>query len=355
MSFVTVAVTGGPAGGKTTAMKELTKQFGDQVLVMPEVASILLDGGFPKPGRDMVYSPEWAERFQNAVVPTQLSMEACFRDMALQRMARVIVCDRGLLDSAAYLGRGVDGFLTLFGFNLDDIHRRYDLVIHLESVAVKRPDLYERVRHTNNRYESAREAAEVDAAIQTAWARHPNRVVVASHDIKEVTGEVVHFIAQYLREEIERKYVLPAMPAIALPPGEQVVQGYMDTHMEMRWRKMGNNHYFTVKGQASVGGHRRPECERQFDAWAYEQAMAKDVVVQVAKTRWIIPHSGGGRIELDEYQGPLAGLVTLECEFPNEVAMEAFVLPDWAKDAVDVTDDPRYKNRSLAFQGLPVN
>lgn len=353
MSFVTVAITGGPAGGKTTTMKELQRQFGDQVLVMPEVASILLDGGFPKPGRDLAHSPEWVEHFQNAVVPTQLSMEACFRDMALQRTTRVLVCDRGLLDSAAYLGRGVDGFLKLFGFNLDDIHRRYDLVLHLESVAVKQPDLYERVKDTNNRYENALEAAQVDADIQAAWASHSNRVTIAAPNIKGVTSQVVHLVGQYLREEIERKYLLSGMPSMKLGKGIPVHQGYLPIPLEIRARRMGDDGYLTIKGNATHGGSRRLECERQFDTWAIDEALSY-ATAYVEKTRWVIPY-GAYRLELDLYHGRLDGLVTLECEFVNEAAMEAFTLPDWAKDAVDITDDPRYKNRELAFKGLPKN
>lgn len=353
MSFVTVAVTGGPAGGKTTGMKELPKQFGDQVLVMPEVASILLDGGYPNPGRDVVHSPEWVEGFQNAVVPVQLNMEEEYRRMALQRIARVLVCDRGLLDPAAYLGKGVEAYLKMFGFTLEDLHKRYDLVIHLESVAVKRPDLYAKVKHTNNRFESAEEAAAVDLAIQKVWAWHPNRVVVSSETIEEVKRKLCDFVGQFLREEIERKYLLPQMPNIPLGEGAPVRQGYMPTDVEMRARLMGDKGYLTIKANATHGGSRRPESERQFDLWAIEAAM-KSARHTVNKTRWIIPY-GEYRLELDQYHGPLEGLVTVECEFLTEEAMNAFKLPDWAIEvgAVDVTDDSRYKNIRLAEHGLP--
>ncbi len=354
MSFVTVAVTGGPAGGKTTGMKELPKLFGDQVLVMPEVASILLDGGYPNPGRDVVHSPEWVEGFQNAVVPVQLNMEEEYRRMALQRATRVLVCDRGLLDPAAYLGRGVEAYLEMFGFSLEDLHKRYDLVVHLESVAVKRPDLYAKVKHTNNRFESAEEAAAVDLAIQAAWNGHPNRVVVSSASIQEVKNNLCNLVGQFLREEIERKYLLQRMPNIALGEGIPVTQGYMPTEVEMRARRMGDQGYITIKGDASHGGSQRPECERQFDIWAIEAAL-KSAKSVVEKTRWIIPH-GQYRLELDQYHGPLEGLVTVECEFLTQEAMDAFALPDWAIEARawDVTDDPRYKNIRLAEHGLPV-
>ena len=48
----------------------------------------------------------------------------------------------------------------------------------------------------------------------------------------------------------------------------------------------------------------------------------------------------------------LAGLWLLECEFPDEAAAQAFKLPEWAAGAQEVTEEARFKNRSLATQGL---
>jgi CYTH domain-containing protein len=58
-------------------------------------------------------------------------------------------------------------------------------------------------------------------------------------------------------------------------------------------------------------------------------------------------------LELDRYHGDHDGLITMEPEFTSEEQMNAFVLPDWAQGAVEVTHDSRYKNRNLALHGLP--
>jgi adenylate cyclase len=51
------------------------------------------------------------------------------------------------------------------------------------------------------------------------------------------------------------------------------------------------------------------------------------------------------------YHGRLNGLRTAEIEFESLAAATAFVPPGWL--GRDVTDDPRYKNKRLATQGLP--
>ena len=83
-------------------------------------------------------------------------MENEYRVMAERRITRVLLCDRGLLDGAAYLGRGVPFFLDLFGMNVEDVHARYDRVLHLESIAVSDAALYEQLKKSNPaRYENA--------------------------------------------------------------------------------------------------------------------------------------------------------------------------------------------------------
>ena len=59
----------------------------------------------------------------------------------------------------------------------------------------------------------------------------------------------------------------------------------------------------------------------------------------------------GDTLELDIYHGRLEGLLTAEVEFASVSAASAFVPPDWL--GPDVTDDPRYKNKKLATDGLP--
>ena len=43
-----IAITGGPNGGKTTALSVLKETFGSKIEVVPEAATMIFSGGFPR-------------------------------------------------------------------------------------------------------------------------------------------------------------------------------------------------------------------------------------------------------------------------------------------------------------------
>ncbi len=59
----------------------------------------------------------------------------------------------------------------------------------------------------------------------------------------------------------------------------------------------------------------------------------------------------GVPVSVDEFQGPLGGLVLAEAEFESAEALAAFPAPDFI--AREVTDDPRFSGGQLAKNGLP--
>lgn len=54
-----IVITGGPCGGKTTVLNALKKDFNDRAVFVPEVATMLLSGGFPAPEKDLFLSEKW--------------------------------------------------------------------------------------------------------------------------------------------------------------------------------------------------------------------------------------------------------------------------------------------------------
>src|SRR6186713_3021067 len=82
-----IALTGGPGGGKTTAADLFRREIGERVVIVPESATILFAGGFPR-------SPQLdAQRAaQRAIFHVQRNLEdvqsALFPD-------RILLCDRG--------------------------------------------------------------------------------------------------------------------------------------------------------------------------------------------------------------------------------------------------------------------
>lgn len=152
--------------------------------------------------------------------------------------------------------------------------------------------------------------------------------------------------------EIERKFLVEQAPAdLGAHPSDEIEQEYLaitDDGVEVRIRRYGGRASLTIK---AGGGRARLEEEIEIDQRRFRALWPLTDGRRIEKTRYRIPAVGGLTIELDVYHGPLAGLMTGEVEFGSPDAATAFIPPPWL--GRDVTEDPRYKNKRLATEGLP--
>ena len=162
-----VAVTGGPGAGKTAVLELAARSFCRHVAVLPEAASIVFGGGFPRhdtdPGRRAA---------QRAIYRVQREVE---RLVAEEQLVAVALCDRGTVDGLAYWPDPPDTFWQDVGSGLPVELARYQAVIHLRTPTVDQGYSGDRIR-----IESARQAEELDQRIMTYWADHPRRTVVTA-------------------------------------------------------------------------------------------------------------------------------------------------------------------------------
>ena len=194
----TMVITGGPCSGKTTIVGKLRKQFGNRAVFVPEAATLLLSGGFPLPGRDLVMCPEWQDSFQATIVTVQLNMEEMYRRVARQSDIRLMVCDRGVLDGAAYTPGGIANFPFRHRLDLKKMLARYDRVIHLESLATAAPEKYGKVNN-EHRGESLAQAKALEYRTQYAWECHPKRLILLRKHYPE-DDDVFNKVAQVVQE-----------------------------------------------------------------------------------------------------------------------------------------------------------
>lgn len=151
--------------------------------------------------------------------------------------------------------------------------------------------------------------------------------------------------------EIERKFVITHLPPSNLREGRgaEILQGYVITNPgELRLRRKSDRHFMTVKGDGNLS---RDEWEQEVPEWVFKTLWPKTQGRRIEKTRYSIPYRQW-TLEVDEYHGVLAGLLTLEVEFLSEKEAAEFRLPIWT-DGQDVTADKRYKNKALAVNGRP--
>ena len=151
--------------------------------------------------------------------------------------------------------------------------------------------------------------------------------------------------------EIERKFLVTSLPeAMDRYRHERIMQGYVVVGAdgsEVRLRRKGRKHFEAVKmGRGEI----RSELEVELTAAQFDTLWEATSGRRIDKTRYEIRHAGVV-MEVDVYHGELAGLVTAECEFASPEESRRFVPPDWF--GREVTNDPAYKNQSLAVRGRP--
>ena len=173
-----IVLTGGPSGGKSTLQRAISAQI-SEAYCAPEIATVLLSGGFPAPNEQHHWDEAWQRDFQTAVAASQQALEGISERRAIQEEKRLIIYDRGLLDGAAYLPGGVRELEEITGQNEQLMLSNYNAVIHLISSAAH--NAYDK-QSNPHRFEEATAAMELDARVMNAWDNHPNRIVLEEKD-----------------------------------------------------------------------------------------------------------------------------------------------------------------------------
>lgn len=176
-----IVLTGGPSGGKTTLAAAIQKEFASHVIIVPEAASIVFGGGWPR--RKTVVG---VQHQQKAIYYLQRELEQL---IVGENPDRLIICDRGSLDGVAYWpGPGpASDFLSETGTTIAAEIARYDWILHLDTAPASYYDLTNPLRN-----ESFEEAWKLNERIKQAWANHPQRIVIDNN-------EAGHFIEKLQR------------------------------------------------------------------------------------------------------------------------------------------------------------
>ena len=193
-----IVLTGGPGAGKTAVLELIRKSFCEHVVVLPEAASLLFRGGFPRR-----VDPPARRAAQRAIYFVEKELERCAGE---GEEPAIVLCDRGTLDGAAYWP-GPGELWTEVGSTRGDELARYAAVIHL------RPPAEESGYDWSNpvRTETAAEAAAIDRRIAEAWTGHPRRFFVES---------TPDFLQKALKAVELLRLELPACCRSHLLPGE---------------------------------------------------------------------------------------------------------------------------------------
>lgn len=167
-----IVLTGGPGGGKTTAADLLRREIGERVVVVPEAATMLFGGGFPRSDQ-----PDARRAVQRAIYEVQRNIEDV---QAARYPKRVLLCDRGTVDGAAYWpDDGSPGFFEAVGTTIDAELARYDAVLFFETAAVGGQSIE---GGNPTRVEDEAYAIVLDGRLRELWSRHPRFLFVPHSD-----------------------------------------------------------------------------------------------------------------------------------------------------------------------------
>lgn len=164
-----IVITGGPGGGKTTALDLFRRELFGQVAIVPESASAIFASGICRDNQFDVL-----KLTQKTIFEYQKNIESIYR---IQHPDKVLLCDRGTLDGLAYWPNSEKSFFEMANSTYKEELGHYDAVIFFETAAQTGGDI-----STNNPYrnESNEQSIELDRRLKEIWQEHPEFYLVKS-------------------------------------------------------------------------------------------------------------------------------------------------------------------------------
>lgn len=353
-----IALTGGPCGGKTAALTYLQQQLAcchTEVFPVYEQATALMQQGIT-PETAGVYD------FHRRLFGNQLAEEEKALQQAKNSRAEkaLVLCDRGLLDSRAYVSaEDFARYAALYDLTEAKIRNRYDAVLHLVTAADGAPAHYT-LQNNDARGETAAQACALDQTLLSLWVGTQHLRVIDNHSdfdrkLARLKQEVLAVLGIPEPLEIERKFLisrpkpdlLEQLPFCRKIP---LAQAYLNTPEEGRFRvrKRGSdeNALYIKTVKHKISDLRRIEIETPITAEAYAAYLNNRACVEgiIAKDRYCFVWQSQ-YFELDIY--PFwADRATLELELTDE--REPYTLPDFLTVIRDVSSEKQYRNKYLA-------
>ncbi len=359
MSISKIVITGGPCGGKTTALSRIQRDLshlGYTVLIVPETATSLISGGVAP------WTCASNVEYQKCQMTLQQQKERIF-EQAARTMSHdkiLIVCDRGEMDNKVYMSDDeFEHVLDYLETNEAELRDSYDAVFHLITAA-KGAEEYYTLENNSARYESIDEAAALDDKFIAAWTGHPYfRVIDNSTDFEGKMRRLIREIAHYLGElhpyEIERKFLV-RFPDLAWLEGldacerVEISQHYLrsdpDEEIRIRRRGSGESSLYYLTEKRISDGHTVLRMQRRLTEGEYHMLLvqADPKRREICKTRYCLTYENQ-YFEIDIFPC-WDDQALVEIELSSEDTPVHF--PPELQILREVTGDPRYRNAAIA-------
>lgn len=198
--IVKIVITGGPCGGKSTALTSITQALdtrGWKTFIAHEMATRFFQSGV-----EISDTGISLYEFQEQLILRQIDEEDFVQLLASKHHYDriVILCDRGTMDGQAYMSEvDFDNILRKNNYTRQQMKvERYDFVLHLTTAAYGAEKFYT-LENNHTRKETIAEARALDDKTKAAWMNHPNRLIITNdypfqQKIEKTIQEIVLFL-----------------------------------------------------------------------------------------------------------------------------------------------------------------
>ena len=353
-----IVLTGGPCGGKTTALR-----FLEQELVQRGVAVFSLEEMATKL-KNAETTPEnmGSYAFHSLLFREQLKTERQMEASAAEAKEEkaVILCDRGLLDNKAYVsGDDFRRYSSECGCHENQLLCSCDAVFHLVTAA-KGAEEYYTLENNNARFENLEQARERDDAVLSVWVGTPHLRIIDnrgnfSEKMQRLLMETLAVLGIPKPLEIERKFLIlyPDLTALEnMPTCSKVFlsQTYLNTPEEgkfrVRQRGEGEDAVYIKTVKKKINEMKRIEIETTItkEEYNYYISLKEYIIGTISKYRYCIAWESA-YYELDVF--PFWDkFALLEIELLSEE--EKYQLPDFVTVLREVTMEKEFRNLALA-------
>ncbi len=358
MSVIKLVLTGGPCAGKTTALSTIEQKLsekGYKVIIVSECATEMMLAGFSA-------NELGAKDFENFIIDWQIEKEKIAFRAAQHFPKAVVVLDRGIPDCKAYMEEQdyLDA-LKRHQLSPEQTLNRYDAVFHLITAANGAEKFYTCENNAMRKEKDLDVARTADIKTQAAYIGHPHlRIIDNKTDfagkISKLCAEVFTVLGEPVPLEIERKFLIERPSEEQLKKcgavAQTITQAYLtprgqtERRIRQRGTKSDFTYYYTEK--TALSPTKRIERERKISKNEYLDLLTEAQKI-LHKTRWCFLDQGL-YFELDTFaDAPDKALLEIELNQENQ----EIKLPPWCHLIKEVTDNPAYRNTTIAEIGFP--
>jgi len=190
-SVTKICFTGGPSGGKTTAISTISgylRDLGHVVICVPDAEKIVVSNlgakGLAKSNKEIAGSRKIDLHINQLLL--QLMLEDTFTNIIKQTQPNrdqelFLMIENGALDQKAYSTEEEwSSVLVETKINESLLLERYDMVLHMVTAADGAANHF---NHLNNSEKTLKESRSLDEALRNAYIQHPNFYLVNNSSI----------------------------------------------------------------------------------------------------------------------------------------------------------------------------